>query len=464
MRRELQNSLGETASAPLRLFASKPRRHIGPGARLLSLLLALLLLLPCPALADIYRIGLFDFQPSAALTLAYDSNVDGSYPEELDPNYQKDDFYLVPSLTLHALPVRLQPHTTLSLDGTISYEEYLKRNDLDTELYNVSAGFNTVLTYLTLNGTFAAARQTDHDQDDTYKPGGFSRDPYNTIDAALNAQLTLRKFRFTASETYSRETHDLEEFEADSQVETSTTLGAYYDLASWVSLFYTYEHTETEYLDVDNPREIEDNQEFGLSGTIPTKILRRPAVTWSVGGTKEKSNTDEEEAKWEFTYALGVSDTLQLAKYLTLSYNVSWDSEDNADEDEVGFSYGFSLNHVWGPYITQDFSFTREPVDTFGSTEDTDTTTLSYAISIANFFLKGVSANYSVTYEISDPLGSDEPVEYTTTQNVSLSHTRPLSRQLSRTLSYTYQWENSNFHHDGAMQEHTIEYMLNYKF
>lgn len=464
MRRELQSSLGETASAPLRLLAPRPRRRTGLCARILSLLLALLLLLPLPALADIYRIGIFDFQPSASLTLGYDSNVDGSYPEELDPAYQKGDFYVVPGLSLHADPVRLQPHTTISLDGTISYEDYLKRNDLDTELYNVAAAFNTTLTYLTLNGTFNAARQTDHDQDSTYRPGGFSRDPYNTIDAALNAQLTLRKFRFTASETYSRETHDLQIYEADNQVETSTLLGAYYDLLSWCSLFYTYEHTETEYLDVDDPREIENNQEFGLSGTIPNSILRRPAVTWSVGGTKEESNTDEEEAKWEFTYAFGVSDTLQLAKYLTLSYNVSWDSEDNADEDEVGFTYGFSLNHIWGPYITQNFSYTREPVDTFGSTADTDTTTLAYALSIANFFLKGVSANYSISYEMADPLGSDEPVEYTTTQTFNLSHTRPISRQLTRTLSYTYQWENSNLHHDGAMQEHTIEYLLNYMF
>ena len=143
---------------------------------------------------------------------------------------------------------------------------------------------------------------------------------------------------------------------------------------------------------------------------------------------------------------------------------MAWDAEDNEDEDEVGFTYNVNLTHIWGPYITQSLGYSREPKDTFGSTTDTDTTTFNYALSIANFFLKGVSANYSISYEMADPLGSDEPVEYTTTQTFTLSHSRTLSRQLTRTLSYTYQWENSNLHHDGAMQEHTIEYLLSYLF
>lgn len=427
-------------------------------------LAVLLLLQPAAAWAGPLRFGGIDIQPTATLTLGYDSNVDGSYPEDLDPAYQKDDFYWKPGVTLAMAPIRLQPRLTFTANGSWAYEDYFKRNDLDTDLYNVMLGFDTALTYLTLNGSFSAARQTDHSQDDTYRPGGTSRDPYNTIDAALNAQLTLRKFRFTAAQTFSRETHDLDQYKEGNQNEWVTTLGAYYDFLEWASFFYTWERDETELLEVDEDNTVDTTEDFGISGTIPTSILRRPTVTWSIGGTREKSNTSEEKAEWEFTYNLGVSDTLQLAKYLTLSYNVAWDAEDNEDEDEVGFTYNVNLTHIWGPYITQSLGYSREPKDTFGSTTDTDTTTFNYALSIANFFLKGLSAGYTISYEISDPLEGNDPIEYTTTQNVSLSHTRPLTRRLSRTLSYIYQWENSNFHHDGPMQEHTVEYTLNYVF
>jgi hypothetical protein len=48
--------------------------------------------------------------------------------------------------------------------------------------------------------------------------------------------------------------------------------------------------------------------------------------------------------------------------------------------------------------------------------------------------------------------------------DVSLGHSRQLSRRLSRTLAYTYSWENSNFHDDGAKEEHVVTYGLDYQF
>lgn len=462
MRKDSQSSLSGPVQSPGLRRTCMPRRLSRAVAVLLCAVL--LLLAPVEAFAGPVRVGGLEVQPTANLTLGYDSNVDGAYPEDETPNYRKDDFYVKPGVTLRFAPIRLPPSTTVTLNGSWAYEDYFKRNDLDTDVYNLSAGFDTVMTYLTLNGSFVASRQTDHSQDETYYPGGTSRDPNNTIDAAINANFALRKFRFTASQTYSREVHDLKEYKEGNQQEWSTTLSAYYDFLTWASFFYSWNRDETELLEVDEDNTVDTTEDFGISGVIPTSILRRPAVTWSIGGTREKSNTDTEDPRWEFTYNLGVSDTIQLDKCLTLSYNVSWDSEDNKDEDEVGFTYGINLTHLWGPHITQTFGYTREPVDTFGSTTDTDTTTFSYALSIANFFLKGLSAGYSISYEISDPLEGDSPTEYTTTQSVNLSHSRVLSKHLSRTISYVYQWENTNAHHDGPMQEHTIEYLLNYVF
>lgn len=460
MRRDFQSFLGELAKTPVRLGASYAR----PLTRALALLLCLAIALgPASALADALKVGPFTLHPSASVTLGYDSNVDDAYPEEVDPNYRKDDFYVKPGITLVADTLHLRPATTVDLSATWAYDKYFERTDLDTDTYNLSAVFNTTLRYLTLNGGVTAERKTEHDQDDTYYPGGTSRDPYNTFDANIKAMLTLRKLRLEAGEEYNRETHDLERFKDASQVEITTTAGTYYDFTDWMNAFYTYERVYTEYLETDEESTTDVTHEVGIGGTVPKSILRRPDVSWSAGMTKEEKD-GEDDAEWEPAFTLAASDTYQLAKYLTLAWNVSWDSEEDDDDEDVGFTYGATLTHVWGPYITQTASYEREPLDTMGSTVDTDTTTYSYTLSIANFFLKGVTAAYGFTYEIAKPQDGESETERTTTHDFSLTHSRQLTKRLSRTMGYTYKWENSNFHHDGANEKHLVEYMLNYAF
>ena len=460
MRRDFQSCFGEWVKKPIRLGAPFAR----PLARVVALLLCVVIALgPTAAMGDLLKVGPFTFQPSASLTLGYKSNVDGAYPEEQEPEYQKGDFYVKPGIALVAEPLRLRPHTTVQLGGHWEYEKYFKRTDQNTDTYELTTGFDTVQQYLTLNGAFTAARKTEHDKDNTYYPGGNSRDPNNTIDASINAQFTLRKLRLQAGQAYSREVHDLERFQDNDQVEWTTTAAAYYDFTTWLNAFYTYERTYTEYLSSGEESKTEVTHEVGIGGTVPKSILRRPDVTWSVGMIHEDKG-DGEEVEWKPKYALGGSDNYQLAKYLTLSWNVSWDSEKKEDDEDVGFSYGATLTHVWGPYITHSVSYNREPLDTMGSTADTDTTTYSYSLSIANFFLKGMTAGYDFSYEIAEPQAKDSETERTTTHSASLSHSRQLTKRLSRTLSYTYSWENSNFHHDGAKQEHQVEYLLNYIF
>ena len=135
------------------------------------------------------------------------------------------------------------------------------------------------------------------------------------------------------------------------------------------------------------------------------------------------------------------------------------------DEDDVGTTFNVSLNHVWSAYFSHSVSASMEPRDTFGSNADTETITYAYTADLSGWPIKGAHAGFTASYEISRPLGdTDELTEDTTSWGVTAGHTRELTRRLSRSLDYTYSWENSNFHHDGAKETHEVIYSLQYRF
>jgi hypothetical protein len=186
-----------------------------------------------------------------------------------------------------------------------------------------------------------------------------------------------------------------------------------------------------------------------------------PQITYTLALERSRSDPKTEEKGWEPTHTISVADSFDLTKHTHFSASATWD--DTVKDDEVSFTYTLSMAQELTAWMSHNLSFTQEPRPTFGSTSDTETTTLAYTLSLSDFLMKGVGASGGITYEKSTPLGdSDALSEYTTTMNFSLSHSRVLSRRLSRTLSYTYTWENSNFHTEGAKEKHLIMYMLNY--
>lgn len=115
--------------------------------------------------------------------------------------------------------------------------------------------------------------------------------------------------------------------------------------------------------------------------------------------------------------------------------------------------------------MQHSLTYEREPESTFGSNEDTETTTYGYDFAIRDLLISGLTFSFVAQYETSTPLGAADAVtEDTTTMDVGLNHSRQLSRRLSRVLAYQYTWENSNFHDEGAMQQHLVTYGLTYLF
>ena len=146
--------------------------------------------------------------------MAYDSNVDDAYPEEESKTLRKDDFYWKPGISLAAAPTRLRPSSTLGVTANVAYEDYFKRNDLDTALYNIALSLNTAAP----RAQFGASAMVDYsveNSEDTYRPGGYTRDPSLTYTGDLHFNWNWNRLSATAAGTYTRERHDYEEYKAD---------------------------------------------------------------------------------------------------------------------------------------------------------------------------------------------------------------------------------------------------------
>ena len=73
--------------------------------------------------------------------------------------------------------------------------------------------------------------------------------------------------------------------------------------------------------------------------------------------------------------------------------------------------------------------------------------------------------SFLANYEENTPLADEDPeTEKTTGYTFRLAHMRQLTRKLSRTLSYEYTRENSNFHENGAKEKHLVIYAFTYDF
>ncbi len=446
-----------------------------------ALALAALLLWPGPGRAQSMRVGNLDLTLVGTLSLAYDSNVDDVYPEEETPGMIKGDFYLMPSLSIQSQTLTMWPRITFNVAGMIGYEDYFRRNDLDTEVYNLVLNFQTVHPRLTLGG-MASVDYSVEGIEDQYVPGGTSRDPVLTWEANAFANWNYRKLRLEFSEDYSREMHRFEQYQAGDQEEITTTASIFLDLFRWGSIFYTWERVVTTQLQSEEET-TEITQTFGIDGSIPVDILRRPKITYQFGFSYEDEQVDQtagrEDPTWEPTHTITVMDEFDLSKTIHLSLSATWEdtwessSPDFAlpgqnkddDDDEVTFEYNIVLTQLLGPRAQHSLTFSQEPEATFGSNTDTESTTYGYDFSLRDLVVYGLDFHFSALYELETPLGvPNAETEKTTTLTTGLTHMRQLSRKLSRSLSYEYTWENSNFHDNGANEKHLVMYTLIYAF
>lgn len=421
------------------------------------------LLMPVSGQAQTLRLGLLDLTVSARGDVVYDSNVDGVYPEEEDPELYQEDLYLMPGLMINSEAVPMRPNTTFRVQGNLSYMDYLKRNDLDTELYSGNVSFQTIHPRLTLGG-MALTEYSVEGEIDKYMPGGVSRDPMETDTLNGFVNWNYWKFRIQASADWTAERHDYPMYQMDDNDETTLRTDFYLDLFSWGSLYYTWEDVTTTY--VQTEEETEDiTTTMGILGNLPLDVLRHPRVSYALGISYEDKqvNDDDNEKTWKPIHNLTAADEYQLTKAITLSGTATW--QNSPGEDDVTFLYDIQLTQLLGTHAQHGLVFMQEPRPTFGSTADTETTTYKYFFQVNNLLLRNLTARFDTVYELSTPLEVENAeTEKTTTITANVTHRRQLTRKLQRILSYIYTSENSNFHHNGANERHLLTYGFTYIF
>ena len=397
------------------------------------------------------------------LEVGYESNVEGQYPEEQDPDLQPDDFYWMPGLSIQSKSIYMRPSTTIGLNAGIAYQDYFTRNDLDTELYNIALDFQTVHPRLTLAGQVGTEFTVESDVD-KYRPGGAKRDPHTIETAIISADWNYRRLKLFASAGNTSERHEYEEDKPDDNDETKLTAGASLDILSYLNPYITWEKTITKYTYTDL-EEDDTTTELGFSGGIPIEILRRPKITYSFGISYEEVTEEDGTITetWEPVHTITVQDEYQISKTVLLAASATW--ENTEEDDEVTFQYDLKLTQQLGPRAQHALYFTQEPGRTFGASGDTKTTTYGYDFGVRDIIVYNLSLNFGLLYEEDTPLEEVAALtEETTTLRWGLAHTRQLSRKLARVLAYDYNWESSNFHDEGAMEEHRLVYSLRYDF
>ena len=443
----------------------KPRTALLDGGFRLACVWGLVCvwLLPVSGWAQTLRLGLMDLTVSARGDVVYDSNVDGVYPEEENPELYQEDLYLMPGLMITSESVPMRPNTTFRMQGNLSYMDYLKRNDLDTELYSGNVSFQTIHPRLTLGGMLLTEYSVDGELD-KYMPGGVSRDPMRSDSLSGYLNWNYWKLRLQSSADLTRERHDYPMFQMDDNDKTTLSASFYLDVFTWGSLYYTWEDVTTTYVETEEETQ-ENTTTMGIMGNLPLEVLRHPRVSYALGLSYEDKqvNDDENEKTWKPIHNLTVADEYQLTKAITLSGNATW--QNSPGEDDVTFLYDLRLAQLLGTHAEHGFVFMQEPRPTFGSTSDTETTTYKYFFRVNNLLIRNLSASLDTAFEESTPLEEENAeTEKTTTININVTHRRQLTRKLQRILSYIYTSENSNFHHNGANERHLLTYGFTYTF
>ena len=408
------------------------------------------------------RLGEWLLVPSVGVDLAYDSNVDDAYPEDESETLRKDDFYWMPTISLGIQPKQLRPNTTLGLSGTASYMDYFRRDDSDTLTYDAQANFQASSPRLQLGGNAGANYSVDSSES-SYRPGGVDRDPYGTYTGGLDLAWNWYRFRMTGNATWTSERHDDEKYKDGDNDELDAIGAVFFDLTSWLALTASYEWDQKKQIQSDEIT-TETTLDLGVSGTADLKFAKlMPPVTYFLGASSKDTKEDDEGPTWEPKIQLSTADQWNLSKHLVLSAGINWDNDVN--EDEVSTTFNVNLNHEINSHLSQMAGASLEPRKTFGSNSDTETITYTYNFNVKDLLIPHLHMDFTAEYSMDTPLGdTDALTEHTTTLTYTAGHSRMISRRLSRHLDYTYTWENSNFHHDGAKMKHLVVYGFTYHF
>jgi hypothetical protein len=410
------------------------------------------------------RLGPFDLDASTSLDWIYASNID-AVPEKTETELSKHDHYLVWTLNLNLLGPST-PTSELNLSSSMSVEKHFIRDDLDNvsdPFGNVTLSHNFDLGRFGLPTTVSYVRENTAGQDSTtriYIPGQRqSRIVQETFTFTQGVLWNYDPFSASFDYNQSQIRYDDEAFKDGEEDQQGWTARADWDVIQWggekrVNLFYSYARDQTDLINrpdgVGSGEWITD-QAFGAT----FQILTRPNFTYTYG--REKAD----EEPWRNTHTFDLSDQWELSPVMTLDANASYKIDEQPRDDDVAFVYSVGLLHDIDPTLSHTIRFTREPVDTFGSTTDTDSQTISYRIAKSQLFFANLTLSLGADWETNKP--QEGPTEDITTYTANLAHSASLSKRLSRRFAYDFSHSKSSLDEEPII-EHTVTLGLTFNF
>lgn len=421
------------------------------------------------AQAQFLRIGPFDFNAKARLEGIYSSNVEQE--RQSQAKSEREDYYGVVGLDMMS-KANVAPNTQVNVDTGISVERHVRRPDLNNSenpFGRVNLNSATEFGRFILTGRGRMER-TSESAEELYVPGDKkTTDPRTEYEGGAGLNWTRNRLGASAFYTYTAKRHEKDEYKADDQNERTFNFNTTWQVWRYNGVYFNYERKKTEFLHKERTpgsegeeTDWEETREFGMSGAIPVRFIRRPEITYSFGMESKKGNKVDDDAKWKPTHTVGASDKYDFSSSLSLAAHAQY--ENKIHEDTVTFQYNFDLVHQLSPSARQRLGVMRKPVDTFGSTDQTDETDWTYVFTKTDLFIYNLTFNFDASYKISRPMGPEGgETEKTTTYNFTLDHSRALTRRVERRLGYKYHWERSNLIGE-VLDEHRVTLSFIYTF
>lgn len=424
---------------------------------------SLLLWLGCATLessAQLLRLGPFDINSRAKLEAVYSSNVEQERKSEATA--EREDYFLVYGMDFFG-DAPMSPSTTLRLDTGFAIEKHFVRDDLDNSrspFGRLSLTSATELNRLTIGG-FASWERKSESQDGVVIPGGRSsktRNPSEVVEYGATLDWDNEVFYWGAGYRFNRERYEKEAFRDGDKDETEYTWLAGIHFTDNLKLAYDGSRKYTKQVAVsDEEEQVETKQNIALVWMFTID----GHIQFTIAPGYKKEDTKEEKEDWTYKHDFGVRDSIDINPRLQLSYGASYSIEEKPEEDDVKFQYDMSLLHEISATLRQGFFASREPRQTFGSTQDTDSKKFGYTLQKNDFMIRDLALSFAYRYEINDTPGQRE--EKIKTLDVSLNHSAELSYHLRRDLSYIYHREDSNLITD-ILDEHRVTWSYVYTF
>ena len=398
------------------------------------------------AQAQFLRVGPIYFSGSLTQETVASSNVNSlSKREAKERGLKREDFYLTFGITLTGQG-KFYPDIDVNLSTSYNREWHFIQADTDPGnipfLGDGAFDFSKQSGYLSFSMLASHSANTTREKDTIFVPQGqlLVRDILQQSQLTSDISYARKAMSVNAgyTATRSRHTEEFEEGDSDSQTISG---GIDYSPIQRASAAYTYSRSKSELL---NPSAEAPPSRWleTQSATVTYRVLQRPSLIYTGGFEKEDDRIVL--GSWDPVHTLSLSDSREPLKNVGATYNASYNFDQEEEEDDIGFTYGATVNHDINRWVSHNLNVSRSPVDTFGSTVTSDSTTATYSFRLTELLMKNFSADFSATYSKTTPKGEQAgPTEERTDYRFQAMKSRPIpwSRKLSANLIYDYSYE-----------------------